>query len=99
MTLQELLDLSAATLTASTVDERAALGLALARGFMERLGESQPCGLDEPEVHRHPSNDFGHVWQPAQWHQMGQTPENTDHMARMLLVAADEARAKEDSNG
>lgn len=85
MTFLELQDLATATLTATTVEERAAQGLALARGFMDRLGESQPCGLDEPEVLQ------GRVWQPAQWHQMGQTPEDTRHMARMLLAAADAA--------
>lgn len=96
MTLSDLLSLASATLTAPTTDERAALGLALARGVMERLGESQPCGMDEPEV----TTDGGvtTLLIPEQWRDcMAVDPTDADHMARLLFKAADSARAERES--
>jgi hypothetical protein len=96
MTVIELLSLATATLTAETVDERAAQGRALAQGVMDRLGESQPCGLEAPKVY--PINGDLPVRLPDEWldyHGQYISIEDADHMARLLLHAADTARAKE----
>lgn len=90
MTLAEIKDLASACLTATTVDERAAFGLALAQGFMARFGESQPCGWEAPEA------DGGEIDIPEQWTtymvRSLVMPDDADAMARLLLAAADKAR-------
>lgn len=52
MTLTDFTSLASACLTADTVDERAALGLALAQGVTSLLGIGMPCGWREVEADR-----------------------------------------------
>jgi hypothetical protein len=91
VTVADLIDLAQSILANRTSHSLEAV--ALAQGVMDRLGESRPCGLDEPEV------KLGRVWQPMQWHQMGQLPDDSDAMARMLLHASDAARAADEGEG
>lgn len=103
MTITEMIDLASATLTADTVDERAAQGLALARGFMDRLGEDLPCGwgFEQPEVCREedmdckPKVDGENIIKIDQRWVRWVSAADADHMARLLLAAADAAEDEE----
>lgn len=94
MTLAEMIELAAHTLTAPTIEERSALGLALARGFMDRLGESQPCHMEAPMVMR------GDLHHPTATTTITTSlfvldANEADAYAAMILTAADTARAEQ----
>ncbi len=57
----------------------------LATRVIDLLGEAQPCGVDEPLVRNNG------VAIPETWAKTWMSPDETRAMARMLLVAADEA--------
>ncbi len=66
----------------------------LARGVLDLLGEAQPCHIDEPEISQHLKYGDGDrgVYIPDDWRGRV-SPEDAEHMARMLLRAAAKARA------
>jgi hypothetical protein len=98
MRIDDLLSLSSAALASPSLE----LCRALAQGVMDRLGESQPCGIEAPGI-LPCRQDFGmpisyRVDVPSDW--VGQAdPIDADAMARMLLLASDSARAADEGEG
>ena len=87
MTLDDLLGIGR-HLRGSDREEMRELG----DGIVDLLGESQPCGFDQPEL----APSIGKptlLWVPATW-AAWVSADDARAMARMLLRAADEAEGK-----
>lgn len=93
MTIEQMQALATATLTASSIEERAAHGRALAQGLSDLLGIGFPCGWRDVEVVEDEENG-GHI---VRWDD-NMEPDEARGIAVELLRkadAADSARAEE----
>lgn len=95
MTMEELLALAKNIARKSLHDDRDVAAQRLADAVLDLLGESAPCGWEQPVI----ANDRNvppsfYVEVPSTWCAMV-SPSDARAMARMLLVAADEAEELE----